>query len=86
MLKIDGRIEAKDSRVLPGELGSYRKTALTRAVQMDEPFEVHTEEGVMTGQAGDYLCVGQAGEAYPCARAIFEKTYEPADAPLAAAG
>lgn len=56
----------------------YRKTALAEAIQIDEPFCVETLEGVMTARAGDYLMRGPAGELYPCAREIFEQTYEPA--------
>jgi hypothetical protein len=78
MLRIDGRIAAAAKRVTPGPLTEYRKTASTLAVCVSEPFEVDTEEGVMRGAAGDYLCVGPAGEAWPVKAAIFEATYEPA--------
>jgi hypothetical protein len=30
----------------------------------------------MTARQGDYIIKGVAGEFYPCAPAIFEKTYE----------
>ncbi len=46
-----------------------------RCIQIDEPFEVETLEGVMKGKKGDWLMVGIHGEMYPCARDIFEKTY-----------
>lgn len=39
-------------------------------------FLVDTLEGQMTGQPGDYLIIGIKGERYPCAKAIFEETYE----------
>jgi len=45
-------------------------------VQMDEPFEVHTLEGVMKGNAGDYLAMGSFGEYYPVNKSIQEKIYE----------
>jgi hypothetical protein len=35
-----------------------------------------TLEGVMTARNGDYIIKGVAGEFYPCAPAIFERTYE----------
>lgn len=54
----------------------YRKTATVRARQMSAPFVVETEEGVMTGAPGDYLCQGPAGECWPIKQAIFEATYE----------
>lgn len=44
--------------------------------QMSEPFVVETLEGNMRGEAGDYLMVGINGEMYPCAKDIFEKTYD----------
>lgn len=39
-------------------------------------FAVQTEEGLMTGQAGDFLIKGIVGELYPCKREIFIATYE----------
>lgn len=47
-----------------------------RCVQMNEPFEVETMEGTLTGKAGDWLMVGVEGELYPCDSAIFERTYD----------
>lgn len=61
-----------------GQFGSYRKTTITQARQEPEPFKVHTKEGVMAGQAGDYLCLDNEGDPYPCARSVFETSYEPA--------
>jgi hypothetical protein len=80
VLSIDGRIQAKSSRVTPGPLTEYRKTATTLAVKIGEAFEVHTEEGIMRAAAGDYLCTGPAGEAWPVKAAIFEATYQPVEA------
>lgn len=48
--------------------------------QMNEPFKVKTNEGVMQGKAGDYLMVGVKGEMYPCSKEVFEKTYDITDA------
>lgn len=45
------------------------------AQKMRDAFVVETLEGVMTGQAGDYLITGVRGEQYPCAAAIFEESY-----------
>jgi hypothetical protein len=53
-----------------------KKKAVVRAKQIMEPFQVKTLEGTMEGQAGDYLMRGVEGECYPCAKDIFEKTYE----------
>ena len=54
----------------------YRKTALVKAMQMGEEFEVETLEGTMRGAAGDYLCEGIAGERWPIKQEIFQATYE----------
>jgi hypothetical protein len=40
--------------------------------------EIHTLEGVMRGDVGDWIIKGVAGEFYPCKPDIFEQTYEPA--------
>ncbi len=54
----------------------YRKTARIWAVEMTREFTVNTPEGVMTGQAGDYLCMGVQGEMWPIKRDIFKATYQ----------
>lgn len=64
-----------------GDSASFRfkpckKTAVSFACKMNEPFQVHTLEGVMTGQKGDYLMMGVKGEFYPCAREVFNNSYE----------
>lgn len=57
----------------------YRKTTLTYAKKIEEPFEVDTLEGLHTGKAGDYLAIGAHGEMYPIDAAVFEDTYEALD-------
>ena len=54
----------------------YRKTAVTRARQMETDFQVATTEGLMSAKAGDYLCVDSKGNLYPCAKEVFEESYE----------
>ncbi len=54
----------------------YHKTATVQAIQLELEFAVNTLEGVMTGQPGDYLCIGINGERWPVKKEIFEKTYE----------
>lgn len=39
---------------------------------------IHTLEGTMEGQPGDWIICGVQGELYPCKPDIFEATYEPA--------
>jgi hypothetical protein len=53
------------------------------------PLVVHTLEGDMTAQPGDWIIRGVQGEFYPCKPDIFALTYEPAPAvarPVAADG
>jgi hypothetical protein len=39
-------------------------------------WEIHTLEGTMTANVGDWIIRGVAGEFYPCKPAIFDATYE----------
>lgn len=38
--------------------------------------EIHTLEGVMRGNKGDWIIRGVKGEFYPCKSDVFEQTYE----------
>jgi len=43
----------------------------------DEPWvEIHTLEGIMRGNRGDYIICGVKGELYPCKPDVFKATYE----------
>ena len=42
----------------------------------DEGIVVHTLEGEMKGEPGDWIIKGIKGEFYPCKPDIFEATYE----------
>lgn len=69
--------DVNDTLPNPKETGKeYHKTATVFAVQMDKPFKVDTLEGVMQGNAGDYLCQGVENEMWPVKKRIFESTYE----------
>lgn len=57
-------------------LAVRKKPVVVRAIEMNEPFETETLEGVLQGKAGDFLIIGTRGEVYPIARTIFEETYE----------
>jgi hypothetical protein len=67
------------------ELGKYgfdvplfrytKKPVQIWATQISEPFEVYTLEGIMKGNAGDWLIRGVEGDFYPCKDSIFKKTY-----------
>lgn len=58
----------------------YRKRPIVvEAVQLCRKTTIHTLEGDMVGNPGDWLITGINGEQYPCKPDIFEKTYEPCD-------
>lgn len=37
---------------------------------------IHTPDGIMTAQIGDYIIKGVKGEIYPCKEDVFNLTYE----------
>ena len=53
-----------------------KKAIPVEAVQINEPFEVETIEGIMRGKAGDYLMKGIRGEYYVCDQQIFNESYQ----------
>ena len=55
---------------------AVKKPIPIKCFRMSEDFEVETLEGTMSGKAGDWLMIGVNGELYPCADAIFEKSYD----------
>lgn len=69
--------EEEQQRIKDG-FKPYRKTSITWAKQMDEPFTCDTLEGDnIKGKAGDYLCIGGAkGEQWPVDKEVFESTYQ----------
>jgi len=55
----------------------YRKRpVVVEAYRTDKEVVIHTLEGDLTAQPGDYIITGIAGEQYPCRADIFEATYE----------
>lgn len=55
----------------------FQKKALVRARQIHTPFAVHTLEGTMRANAGDYLVSDfEMTHAWPVRRDVFESTYE----------
>jgi hypothetical protein len=64
-------------RTTPGSAGRYVKQPIpVVAVQVLEPFMVRTLEGMMTGQPGDWLVIGEGeGERWPVKASIFARTY-----------
>lgn len=55
---------------------AVKKPIPVNCVQIDEPFEVETMEGLMKGKKGDWLMIGIHGEMYPIDQDIFLKTYD----------
>lgn len=53
-----------------------KRPVVIRALKLEIPVTVETLEGVMTGDIGDYLIEGVAGEFYPCKPDIFKISYE----------
>lgn len=51
-------------------------TALPISFTFREFIVIHTLEGVMQTNPGDYIIRGVKGEYYPCKPDIFEATYE----------
>lgn len=58
-------------------INAIKKPIPIKAELMTEPFEVKTLEGIMKGEAGDYLITGIRGEKYPIKYDIFHDTYRP---------
>lgn len=52
------------------------KVTTNEIVTFETHCEISTLEGIMRGEAGDYIIKGIQGEIYPCKPDIFEATYE----------
>lgn len=53
-----------------------KRPVVIEAYQTDQKMIIHTLEGDMTAQVGDWIITGLRGEQYPCKPDIFEKSYE----------
>ena len=53
-----------------------KKPVVVEAYQTEKEIIIHTLEGDMKANVGDYIITGVNGEQYPCKPDIFEKTYE----------
>ena len=68
-----------DREHLPdGPWCTYRKTALTKMVRIDGPFQVMTDEGPLTCRDG-FLAMDQRGYPYPLAADEQALIYEPVE-------
>ena len=54
-----------------------KKPVIIDAYKTDKEIIIHTLEGDMKANVGDYIITGVHGEKYPCKPDIFEETYEP---------
>lgn len=53
-----------------------KKPVVVEAFRTDKDIVIHTLEGDMKANKGDYIITGVKGEQYPCKPDIFEQTYE----------
>lgn len=59
------------------KIKKYRKKpVIIEAFQTDRKMIIHTLEGDMKANVGDYIITGLRGQKYPCKPDIFEKSYE----------
>lgn len=56
-----------------------KKPVVVEAYQTNTEQIIHTLEGDMKAEPGDWIITGVNGEQYPCKPDIFEKTYEKVD-------
>jgi hypothetical protein len=59
-------------------MARYRKKPVVIEAEgpIEQPLVIHTLEGDMLANVGDYVITGIQGERYPCKPEIFEATYE----------
>lgn len=53
-----------------------KKPVIVKAYQTEEGMVIHTLEGDMRADPGDFIITGLRGEQYPCKPDIFHRTYE----------
>ena len=53
-----------------------KKPLIIQARQLEIDTGIETLEGTMLGHKGDYEIIGIKGERYPCAKDIFEESYD----------
>ncbi|MBZ0301369.1 MAG: PGDYG domain-containing protein [Anaerolineae bacterium] len=66
-------------RLLHHGFRPFRKHQITWARRMRRPRVIHTLEGDVTAQAGDFLCIGSNGELWPQKAERFAAHYEPVE-------
>ena len=59
------------------EIKKYmKKPVVVEAYQTDKEVIIHTLEGDMKADPGDFIITGVKGEKYPCKPDVFMATYE----------
>lgn len=53
-----------------------KKPVVVKAFRAEREMIIHTLEGDMKANVGDYVITGLRGEQYPCKPDIFHKTYD----------
>lgn len=63
------------------EMAEFTKDKQGRSFSFEQygVLYVKTLEGTMVANKGDWIIKGIKGEFYPCAKEIFEQTYEPVE-------
>nr|DAW56671.1 MAG TPA: PGDYG protein [Bacteriophage sp.] len=58
------------------EKNYIKKPVVVKAYRTNDRMIIHTLEGDMIAEPGDYIVTGIRGEKYPCKPDIFNETYE----------
>ena len=66
----------KDITLKPQVKRYRKKPVIVEAYQTDKELIIHTLEGDMKANVGDYIITGVKGEQYPCKPDVFYATYE----------
>lgn len=78
---VDKAIFESTHQAIAGKPGHFQKTATIIGFQLDQPVSLQTLEGPVTGEAGDWLVQGPAGEQWIITGPKFAETYAPVEPP-----
>jgi len=70
---------ANRANVVNGMPWSFKYQGQPITHENDDCYLIPTLEGTMNFERGAMLITGVEGEIYPCAKTIFDATYEPVD-------
>lgn len=71
-----GKTVVDDILSADGAIKAVKRPIPITALQLNERFEVVTTEGIMNGNAGDWLIQGVVGEVYICPDEVFRRSYD----------